>query len=126
MKKNKTFGDMIAALLGKAIGLFAASKENPIERALLLKEIENTLPMRTQAVGILYDSQDLDKATEKMVYRAEKNINLRAAFRMAKDAGINIYVSAINPFSVVEVDGGHITINPWYSDEKIIAALTRE
>lgn len=126
MKKIDMIGSVVLILLITVISVFAMTHNpGPIEIAKLTGEKQLAMAKKARTTGILCGYGNIEEC-EKMIERAEKNPRLKAVFLKAKVADVDIYLGTFNPFTVGELDRDKIAINPWFSDEKIIAYLEGE
>ena len=122
MRKVISIG--LGVLLLAVVGVLAATyTPGTIETARIAGDKARAIELNGRELGLICITQS--ERCEEVIARAEKNLQLKAAFLKAKTADVGILPQAGLSFSVGSVGGGYVTINTWYGDEKIIEFLTK-
>lgn len=96
---------------------------NPLDNARTAKEIRDKVEAEGERFGL---SCWRKEACLELVLRAEKNSRLKSALLAAKAAGVTVYPESWYSLLAGTVGPGHVYVNVWHTDERIIAFLTRK
>ena len=122
--KKKVFSVGLGILMFATIVLVAATyTPGTIETARIAGDKARIIELSGHELGLVCISET--EGCAELITRAEKNPSLKQSFLKAKAADIRVVPNGFNPFSVGSVGEGYIIINTSYSDERIIAFLTK-
>ena len=121
-RKVVVFG--LGVLLLAVVGVIAATyTQGTVETARIGGEKAKAIELSGRELGLTCITNS--EGCAELIARTEKNSQLKAAFLKAKAAHVGIQPRSMLWFSVGHTGDGYVVVNTLYSDEKIIAFLTK-
>ena len=124
MKKVIAIGIGTGVVLLAVIGLVAATHTpGTVETARIAGDKARAIELSGRELGLTCIASS--ESCAELIVRAEKNSQLKAVFLKAKAADVGILPRSMLWPSVGHTGEGYVVVNTLYSDEKIIAFLTK-
>ena len=121
--KKKVLAVVVSVLAIVVLVIAATYTPGTVETARIAGDKARAIRLNGREFGLSCISNT--EGCADLIARAERNSQLKAAFLKAKAADVGIHPQSMLMFSVGRTGEGYVVVNTLYSDEKIIAFLTK-